>query len=71
MDVWNLANLVYERSDLDYKTFTIDGMKLAEEKTASALHTTDRDLKAYKARGGKEKRSSGSVRLRLTEGGHS
>jgi feruloyl esterase len=47
------ANMVYEKSDWDYKTFTIDGMKLAEEKTSSALNATDTDLKAYQARGGK------------------
>jgi hypothetical protein len=47
------ANMVYEKSDWDYKTLTIDGMKLAEEKTSSALNATDTDLKAYQARGGK------------------
>ncbi len=48
------SNMVYEKSDWDYKTFAVDaGLKLAEEKTASALNATDADLKAFKARGGK------------------
>jgi hypothetical protein len=48
------SNMVYEKSDWDYKTFATDGgLKLAEEKTASALNATDADLKAFKARGGK------------------
>jgi feruloyl esterase len=46
--------MVYEKSDWDYKTFAVDaGLKLAEEKTASALNATDADLKPFKARGGK------------------
>jgi feruloyl esterase len=48
------TNMVYEKSDWDYKTFGVDaGLKLAEEKTASALNATDADLKPFKARGGK------------------
>ena len=48
------SNMVYERSDWNYKTFAVDaGFKLAEEKTASALNATDADLKPFKARGGK------------------
>ncbi len=48
------SNMVYEKSDWDYKTFTVDGgLKLAEEKTASALNATDADLKPFKGRGGK------------------
>ncbi len=48
------ANMVYEKSDWDYKTFSMDaGLKAAEEKTASALNATDADLKAFQARGGK------------------
>ncbi len=48
------SNMVYEKSDWDYKTFTLeDGLKSAEEKTASALNATDADLKPFKARGGK------------------
>ena len=48
------SNMVYEKSDWDYKTFAVDaGLKLAEEKTASALNATDADLKPFKARGGK------------------
>lgn len=48
------SNMVYEKSGWDYKTFTLEaGLKLAEEKTASALNAIDADLKAFKARGGK------------------
>ena len=48
------SNMVYEKSDWDYKTFTVDaGLKLAEEKTAGALNATDANLKAFQARGGK------------------
>jgi feruloyl esterase len=48
------SNMVYEKSDWDYKTFTLQaGLKLAEEKTASALNAIDADLKPFKARGGK------------------
>jgi feruloyl esterase len=48
------TNMVYEKSDWDYKKFAVDaGLKLAEEKTAGALNATNADLKAFKARGGK------------------
>lgn len=48
------SNMVYEKADWDYKTFSVDaGLKLAEEKTASALNATDADLTPFKARGGK------------------
>jgi len=47
------SNMVYEKPDWDYKTFTLAGMKLAEEKTANALNATDADLKPFQARGGK------------------
>jgi feruloyl esterase len=48
------SNMVYEQSDWDYKTFTLEaGLKSAEEKTASALNATDADLKPFKTRGGK------------------
>ena len=48
------SNMVYEKSGWDYKTFTLEaGLKLAEEKTASALNATDADLKPFQARGGK------------------
>src|ERR1035438_3533680 len=48
------SNMVYEKSDWDYKTFTLEaGMKSAEEKTASALNAIDADLKPFKAGGGK------------------
>lgn len=48
------ANMVYEDRRWDYKTFTLEaGLKLADEKTASALNATNPDLKAFQARGGK------------------
>jgi hypothetical protein len=48
------SNMVYEKSDWDYKTFTLeDGLKSADEKTEIALNATDADLKPFKDRGGK------------------
>jgi tannase/feruloyl esterase len=48
------SNMVYEASDWDYKTFTIEpGLKAANDKTASALNAVDPDLKPFQARGGK------------------
>ena len=48
------SNMVYEKSDWDYKTFTLEtGLKSAEEKTAKSLNATDADLRAFQARGGK------------------
>jgi len=48
------SNMIYEKSDWNYKTFTLEaGMKSAEEKTASALNATNPDLRAFEARGGK------------------
>ncbi len=48
------ANMVYEKADWDYKTFTLeDGLRSADEKTASALNATDSNLKTFKNRGGK------------------
>lgn len=48
------SNMVYGKSDWDYKTFTLEaGLKAAEDKTASALNATDPDLKPFQARGGK------------------
>jgi feruloyl esterase len=46
--------MVYEDRAWDYKTFALEsGLKLADEKTASALNATDPDLKPFQARGGK------------------
>ncbi len=48
------SDFVYEKSDWNYKTFTVDaGLKAAEEKTANALNAVDADLKPFKSRGGK------------------
>jgi len=48
------SNMVYDKPDWDYTTFTVEsGLKAAQEKTASALNATDPDLKAFMARGGK------------------
>lgn len=48
------SNMVYEKSNWDYKTFAFEaGLKLADEKTAGALNATDADLQPFKNRGGK------------------
>lgn len=48
------SNMVYEKADWDYRTFQVDpGLKLANEKTASALNATNPDLAGFKAHGGK------------------
>ncbi|HET6177047.1 MAG TPA: tannase/feruloyl esterase family alpha/beta hydrolase [Candidatus Sulfotelmatobacter sp.] len=48
------SNMVYEKRDWDYKTFTLEaGLKAADDKTAKALNAVDADMKAFKARGGK------------------
>jgi hypothetical protein len=46
--------MVYEKTDWNYKTFTLDpGMKAAEDKTAAALNATDANLNPFKSAGGK------------------
>jgi Tannase and feruloyl esterase len=48
------ANMVYEDSAWDYKTFTAEsGLTAAREKTAKALDAVDADLEPFKKRGGK------------------
>jgi Tannase and feruloyl esterase len=48
------SNMVYEKSDWTYKSFTVDsGMRAAKEKTANALDAVNPDLTAFRARGGK------------------
>jgi feruloyl esterase len=48
------TNMVYEKPDWDYKTFTVDSsLKTAQEKTAAALDAINPDLNAFHARGGK------------------
>jgi feruloyl esterase len=48
------SNMVYEKSDWSYKSFTLDsGMQAAKEKTATALDAVNPDLTAFRARGGK------------------
>jgi Tannase and feruloyl esterase len=48
------ANMVYDKADWDYKTFDIDqATKLADEKTADALNSTNPDLSPFMKRGGK------------------
>lgn len=48
------SNMVYERPDWNYVTFSVEaGMKAAEEKTAPALNAVDANLGPFKARGGK------------------
>ena len=47
-------NFVYEKADWDYKKADLDvAIKLAMEKTAHALDSTDPNLKPFLARGGK------------------
>lgn len=48
------SNIVYEKSDWDYKSTKVnDGLKAAEAKTAKILNATDTNLAPFKARGGK------------------
>lgn len=48
------SNMVFEKRDWDYKTFTVDsGLKAAEEKTGNALNAIDANLKPFKTHGGK------------------
>ena len=48
------SDMVYEKSDWSYKSFTLDsGMRAAKEKTAAALDAVNPDLTAFRARGGK------------------
>lgn len=48
------SNMVYEKSDWDYKSTKVnDGLKAAEAKTAKILNATNPDLSAFKARGAK------------------
>lgn len=48
------SNIVYEKSDWDYKSTKVDdGLKAAEAKTAKILNATDPNLAPFKARGGK------------------
>lgn len=48
------SNMVYEKPDWDYKTFTQDeGVAAAERKTGAVLNATSADLKAFMDRGGK------------------
>ena len=48
------SNMVYEKADWDYKTFTPEsGLQVANEKTAAALNAVNPDLSAFRAHGGK------------------
>ena len=48
------SDMVYEKKDWDYKTFTVDaGLKAADEKTEAALNANDPNLEAFRDRGGK------------------
>jgi len=48
------SNFVYGKADWNYKDANVDqAMKTADEKTAKILNATERNLKAFKARGGK------------------
>jgi feruloyl esterase len=48
------SNMVYDKRDWDYKSFTVDsGVQAAKEKTAAALDAVNADLTPFRARGGK------------------
>src|SRR5579864_1588691 len=48
------ADMVYENPDWDNRTFAVEpGLKLAEQKTASAVNAVEADLNSFKSRGGK------------------
>ncbi len=48
------SNMVYEKSDWTYKSFTLDsGLQAAQDKTAAALNAVNPDLSAFRTRGGK------------------
>jgi feruloyl esterase len=48
------SNMVYEKTDWSYKSFTMDGgIKAAKEKTAAALDAVNSDLGPFRSRGGK------------------
>jgi hypothetical protein len=48
------SNMVYEKSDWTYKSFTLDrGLQTAKQKTASALDAVNPDLTPFRAHGGK------------------
>ena len=48
------SDMVYEKRDWDYKSFTVErDMKAAREKTALALDAVNPDLTGFRARGGK------------------
>ncbi|WP_348262123.1 tannase/feruloyl esterase family alpha/beta hydrolase [Telmatobacter sp. DSM 110680] len=48
------TNMVYEKADWSYKTFSLDsGIQAAKEKTATALDAVNPDLTAFRAHGGK------------------
>ena len=48
------GNMVFENASWDYKTFNVDrDVKVADDKTARILNSTDPDLTAFKKRGGK------------------
>jgi Tannase and feruloyl esterase len=48
------SNMVYEKSDWTYKSFTVDGgLQAAKEKTAAALDAVNPDLTPFRTGGGK------------------
>ena len=48
------ADMVYQNPDWDNRTFAVEpGLKLAEQKTASAVNAVEADLNSFKSRGGK------------------
>jgi Tannase and feruloyl esterase len=54
LSIGYFSNMVYEKRDWDYKTFTVDsGFKAAKAKTSEALDAVNPDLSAFRSRGGK------------------
>jgi feruloyl esterase len=48
------SNMVYEKRDWDYKSFTMDsGLQAAKAKTSEALDAVNPDLSAFRSHGGK------------------
>ena len=48
------SDMVYEKADWNYKTFTLNsGLQMANEMTDAALNAVNPDLSAYRAHGGK------------------
>ena len=47
------SNMVYDKRDWDYKSYAVDGIQAAKDKTSDALDAVNADLTPFRARGGK------------------